>query len=646
MTTPEQKAEIATFIEQMADDERVRLLLTYCVGRLMLRNARQRKPLQDGIGTLLDVMHVTDWLSAAVINEAPWLANTDDEGRPKKLLKFSSFEQIRREADKAMLIEARKAGVIDIAEGDEELVMTLADGYYVVHLLTPTALDRESGQMQHCIGAGGYDKALANGSAEFFSLRDAAGNAHATMEVSAEGRDIVQLQGKQNKLPEERYVRLLLPMMKEMRLGLHRLHLGKTRFIDDDYSFVDLHNLPNGAVIHRHVYIENEGPIAFTDDLEIRGNLTFANCDNVRLPKNLRVTGNLGFDRTDGVTKCENLKVGGTLRVSECSWDQISDSLDAGSLLITSSFVSKLADQLSVREDLSIKDCAIQDLGTLDSIEGSLSLSMMPRFEFKKPIRVRGRLNLPGYEMERLPEEVYGYTSLTIQNSAITALPERLVLKELDISYTPIKELPADLEVSSRLTAWQCSFAEIPKTVKLGGDLDISRSKCRTLPDGLMLERLDVSECSELAALPSDLTVKNLRATSTKVRHIGHRLVVHGEAAFNRSDITAIPADAEFHGDVSARQCDHLREVGRAFFGGKLNLQGSGPLTLANGMDVMGDLVLGDVDRLPKGLCVGGNLYTEDDVPGLETVVLGGEHIAATLSVAARQRKDSAPVIG
>lgn len=646
MTTPEQKAEIAAFIEQMTDNERVRLLLTYSVGRLMLRNARQHKPLHDGIGSLLDVMHVTDWLSSAVINEAPWLDNRDDQGRPKKLLKFASFEQIMQEANKAMLIEARKAGVIEIAEGDEELVMALADGYYVVRLLTPAALDRESGQMQHCIGAGAYDNAVAKGSAEFLSLRDAAGNAHATMEVSVGEREIIQFQGKQNRNPEERYIRLLLPMMKEKRLGLKRVHLGKTRFVDDDYRFVDLRNLPNGAIIHRHVYIENEGSIAFPDELEIRGNLSFANCDNVRMPTNLNVTGNLVLDRTDGVTKCGELRVGGSLRVSECSWDQISDSLDAGSVLITSSFVSKLADRVSVRQDLSIKDCAIPDLGTLDSIEGTLSLSMLPRFEFKKPIKVGGRLDLPGYEMERLPEEVYGYTSLTIQNSAVTSLPEGLVLKELDISYTPIKELPADLEVSSRLTAWECVFVDIPKSVKLRGDLDISRSKCRTLPDGLTLERLDVSECSELSALPSDLTVKNLRAMSTKALHIGDRLVVHGEATFNRSDIVAIPSDAEFHGDVSARQCDNLREVGRAFFGGKLNLQGSGPLTLANGMDVMGDLVLGEVAGLPRGLCVGGNLYTEDDVTGLETVVLGGEHIRVALSVAARQRKDSAPVIG
>jgi hypothetical protein len=162
----------------------------------------------------------------------------------------------------------------------------------------------------------------------------------------------------------------------------------------------------------------------------------------------------------------------------------------------------------------------------------------------------------------------------------------------------------------------------------------------------LTLDCLDVSECGELIALPSDLTVKQLRAGSSGMRHIGDRLVVHGEAAFNRSDIVAIPSDAEFHGDVSARQCDQLRDIDRAFFGGKLNLKGSGPMKLANGLDIMGDLILGEVDRLPRGLCVGGNLHTEVDVVGVENAVLGGKHFRSILSVAASRMRNSAPGIG
>ncbi|MBY3433264.1 hypothetical protein HFN89_03680 [Rhizobium laguerreae] len=637
---------IGSFVGIMSTDAEVLTLLAYSVGRVLYNTqpddynpTKHPEHLEAG-------RHVADWIAAAIANREPWLSNVDALGRPKKLLKFPTLEAITREADEAMIRYARKNRDVALREGDEELVMALADGYYAVRLLTPAALDRESGQMQHCIGAGSYDKALATGSAEFFSLRDAAGNAHATMEVETGGRTIVQLQGKQNKVPEDRYIRLLLPLMKTMRFGLDRLHLGKTRFIDDGYNFVDLHNLASGTVINGHVYIENEGKIVFPDVLEVRGTFKIVNCDNVRMPANLSVTGDLVLDRTDDVTKCHDLKVGGALRVTESNWDEIADYLDAGSVLVSASSVSKLADTLVVRRDLHLKECAIRDLGSLESLEGVLSLSRLPRFEFKKPIKVGGRLNLPGYEMDRLPEEVYGYTSLTIQNSAITELPGGLVLKELDISSTPIKELPADLEVSSRLTAWECAFAEIPRTAKLRGEVDINRSKCKVLPDGMTLESLDVSYCEELIALPSDLTVKHLKAVSSKVRHIGNRLVVHKEAGFNRSDIVAIPADAEFHGDVYARQCDQLREVGRALFGGKLHLQGSGPLVMANGLDIVGDLVLGEVDRLPHGLCVGGDLITEGDLSGVETAVLGGKHVQSTLSVAVLRMKNSARGIG
>ncbi|MCV9963665.1 PcfJ domain-containing protein [Pararhizobium sp. BT-229] len=644
MVSAEKQAEIAAFIEEMTDNEQVRLLLTYCVGRLMLRNARRGKPLQEGIGTLLDVIHVTDWLASAVINEAPWLANTDGEGRPKKLMKFSSFEQIMREADKAMLIEARKSGDIKLNAGDEELVTALADGYYVVRLLTPSALDRESGEMQHCIGAGSYDNALANRSAEFFSLRDVSGNAHATMEVNSESLGIIQLQGKQNRLPEERYIRLLLPMMKEMRLDLGRLYLGKTRFIDDGYNFVDLRNLAAGTVINRHVYLENETDIGFPDQLEIRGSLNLINCDNVRMPETLSVSGDLTVERTDGVSRCGTLRVDGSLRVSESSWEEVADELNAGSVFITSSSVLKLADRLEVRRDLSLKDCAVRDLGTLELLDGGLSLSEVPRLEFKRPIRVSGRLHLPQYEGESLPTAIHGYSSLAIPGSLITSLPEGLALRELDISYTPIEKLPERLEVTGRLTAWGCVFPDIPTSAKISGDLDISRSRCRSLPEDLTLSgKLDVSHCEELMSLPDGLTVKWLRAGSSKVRHIGSGLVVQDEANFNRSDIEVIPSDAEFHGDVHARQCDHLREVGRAFFGGKLNLQGSGPIVMADGLDIVGDLVLGEIDRLPRGLCVGGDLYTEGDVAGIETAVLGGTHKMARLSIAVTAGPNTSP---
>jgi hypothetical protein len=647
MALDHQKTEIANFIGQITINEPIRLLLTYCVGRLMLKNARHGKNLQDGIGSLLDVMHIADWLSVAVMNDVAWLKNTDAEGRPKKLMKFSSFRQITREADRAMLIEGQKSGEIVLKDGDEELIMTLADGYYAVRLMTSAALDHESGEMQHCIGAGGYDQALETRAGEFYSLRDTVGRAHATMEVRTSTREIIQLQGKQNRVPNGKYIELLLPMMKTMRLDTGRLHIGKLRFIDGDYALIDLHNLPDGTVINRHVYIESEGKIDFPTNLEVRGTLSLINCSNVRMPANLTVSGDLVLDRTDDVSKCENLKVGGSIRISESTWNDVAEVLDAGLISITSSTISNLANTLSVRRDLGIKDCGIRHFGTLDRVEGVLSLESLPQFEFVRPIEVVGHLHLPKWGDDHLPEALYGYSSLSIVGSSITTLPEGLVLRALDISDTLIEELPNSLEIKGRLTARGCSFRTLPKTVKIGGDMDISHSKCELLPEGLTLKgMLDVSRCDALLSLPNRLTVTRLKAVSASVRHIGIGLVVHREANFDRSDIVAIPSDAAFHGDVSARQCDNLQKVGKATFGGKLNLQGCGSLSLDEGLDIGGDLVLSEIDELPAGLCVCGDLFTEGDVAGIETAVIAGSHKRSMLSVALPDQPNSAPAHG
>ncbi len=166
-----------------------------------------------------DIRHITDWLKAAVGNDEAWLKHLDDRGRPKKLMKFSSMEDITKEANKAMLKAAQRFSAVKLVEGDEELYAELQDGFYVVRLLTPAALDRESAQMQHCIGNGGYDKALANPDNLYLSLRDKHGKAHATLEVN-DGK-LIQLQGKQNTVPVDKYLDVLVPFLKSICSGIY-----------------------------------------------------------------------------------------------------------------------------------------------------------------------------------------------------------------------------------------------------------------------------------------------------------------------------------------------------------------------------------------------------------------------------------------
>lgn len=98
------------------------------------------------------IIHLRDWLKASLVNDAPWLRKLDGKGRPKKLMKCRDLDALVREADKDMRKQNAAIARKPLAKGEEVLEFECADGWSIVRLLTPAALDRESAIMQHCIG--------------------------------------------------------------------------------------------------------------------------------------------------------------------------------------------------------------------------------------------------------------------------------------------------------------------------------------------------------------------------------------------------------------------------------------------------------------------------------------------------------------
>lgn len=113
-------------------------------------------------------------------------------------------------------------------------IMEFDGGAYIAELLTPEALSAEGSAMGHCVG--GYWRRVLSGATRIVSLRDQAGHPHVTIELGGSprirlddgrvlsvdhdpkpGRDIVsemtgewmavQVRGKQNKAPVEKYQR-------------------------------------------------------------------------------------------------------------------------------------------------------------------------------------------------------------------------------------------------------------------------------------------------------------------------------------------------------------------------------------------------------------------------------------------------------
>lgn len=144
--------------------------------------------------------HVRDWLLVAAAEAHPWIANRDSRGRPKKLMKCGSVEQLVHEADKWMRREPT-AVVAQRALGPDDIrwEADLGNGFHLVRLLSPEALDAETMVLRHCIGRGSYDANLERDGYEYLSVRDSEGVPVATLEV-VHGL-LIQCRGHRNATP-------------------------------------------------------------------------------------------------------------------------------------------------------------------------------------------------------------------------------------------------------------------------------------------------------------------------------------------------------------------------------------------------------------------------------------------------------------
>lgn len=380
-------------------------LLDVCVGRILRR---------DGGVIIVDkevLRHIADWLRAALINDEPWLKNVDAQGRPKKLMKFGSIEAIIQEADKAMLKAAQKSRAVRIVDGDEEIVEMLDEGFHIVRLLTPAALDRESAEMQHCIGNGGYDNHLNDGRHLYLSLRDPHGKAHVTMEI--EDGILIQLQGKQNAPPIRRYIDILVPYIRAsgLKVDVPPSHLGYVVDINGEWHPLD--NLPEG--------------------LTVEGNLNLGGTQITALPEGTSVSGYLRLSSTPITALPARLSVGGFLDLSETPIKELSRGLTVGGGIDLCS-----TEIISLPEGLSVT--------------GFLDLSGTPIRELPKGLMVGGSFNLSRTKIGALPEGLTVGGSLYLNETSITVLPKGLMVGDnLILDRKKITELPEDLTVGGEV---------------------------------------------------------------------------------------------------------------------------------------------------------------------------------------------------
>ncbi|MBY3151073.1 hypothetical protein HFO56_01440 [Rhizobium laguerreae] len=290
--TKKLRPDVASFLWKLTENEQVLSLLELSVGRV-LEKAAATGAFPMSMIDAHQATHITDWLTSAVVADEGWLKATDTHGRPRKLMKFGSVEAIVAEADKAMAKFSKKNRTVVLREGAEELYAELDDGYHVVRLLTPEALDRESGEMQHCIGQGAYDHKVGSEHYDYLSFRDRFGKAHATIEVDLRyerGPIVLQCYGKQNEPPTKEYALMLAPMFREggIRVG----QLGGIVY-DQHWVAHPVESMPDGIVVRGSMDIRHLRDLKLPPKMKVHGDFTCEGCTNIVMPRELWVQGNL-----------------------------------------------------------------------------------------------------------------------------------------------------------------------------------------------------------------------------------------------------------------------------------------------------------------------------------------------------------------
>lgn len=598
----EKNKEIASFIGSLSTDRAVTRLLAFSLGRVLSNSAGDDFDPSDV--DFNAARHIRDWIVAALANREQWLSRVDNLGRPKKLLKFSTVEDITKEADKAMLRHAQKSRGVRLREGDEELVMELPDGYSVVRLLTQQALDRESAEVQHCIGNGGYDDLLTKQDVLFLSLRDVHGKAHVTMHI--EGAEAVEVQGKQNCPPNKEYLEALAPFFRDTGYAIRRAANWDYVYVDD-YRVVDANDL-SGCTKLIGDLIRCGSPITMPDNLHVTGNVVLEDCTFSKgFPHILTSDGNII------VRKCclplpKEIRAKGYVTITKSDVKGEIDVLFAGgAVILSSSNFTQLPKTLNFSGKLSLNETGITDVEGLAEVDGDLDISHTEIRKLPDGLIIKGCLQACASKLERYPVSAVIGKSVDVSNTMISELPSVDVNGALNISATPIKAIPGNLRANI-LSATSMHIENFSARVDIKYALDLSYSTVR-LPAGLKVGRLHLKSAS-INHLPDNLEAATINASGARLATIGSGLKVFGDLILNGTQITKLPNDMEVGGIIQARQT-LLRELPDGFVcKNDLDMTGSEIESLPKGMKVGGWLTLheNDISTLPVDLSVGQSL--------------------------------------
>ena len=198
-----------------------------------------------------------------------------------------------------------------------QFIMDLPNGMRAYQLMTPQALDFESEYMGHCVGRGGYDKDVTNGSVKIYSIRDNNGEPHATLEVR--GQNVFQCKGKGNKTPVQRYIPAVQHFVEAQKLEIKH-DMKNIGLIKQDGKYYSIYDLPNGFVVRGDLDLSGMDLADVNLNIKVTGILNLAGAKNLKLHPKTDFSGtkdvNLSDTDLSGVREIKSPSE--RINISEC----------------------------------------------------------------------------------------------------------------------------------------------------------------------------------------------------------------------------------------------------------------------------------------------------------------------------------------
>ena len=356
-----------------------------------------------------DLLHKIDYLNSA---------------QAKKRFDRMTWDVLEKQVDNWEGWVRKRAEKGDDPQGTE-LAAQLSDNWSAVELKSAKSLSYEGGVMGHCVGS--YHDKVAGGRTKIFSLRDKKDNSHVTIEYNINNNEIVQIQGKENKLPKDAYHKYIFEFASANRLMFSSSMMSKFKFKQLGYEY-----LPPGKVYEEKLqdYLKmgedyNKGGV-----LDLRGE----NCND------MSISGVWDTVRIDGDTNVGGLKnlKSSTIELSQCSENINFDNVETQNLSIKSSLISDLKG-MDVKNNLVLVGTFIKEIPAYDlkslKIKGTGSFSVLEKCSASSEI-----LHIDNAPfLKEIKKGHYDY--LHLESTGITSL-EGVSAKDLKLINSPkIKNL-------------------------------------------------------------------------------------------------------------------------------------------------------------------------------------------------------------